>query len=301
MIAAPITPPVHARHLTINQPAPGENPNKKIKFVNPNVDNYDRNIKHAGELHKAGMPCYKQDELKKDGVGPVVVVAGSGPTLNDPEVIASIRKAVDEEDAIIFGCKAAIKILHDAGFKVDYGVSMDPGAHIAKPNKIFKAPGTKHIIASSSDPALFDYLKDEDVIIFHSATGYENEVKLYNELFATSTCMGGGYNVVNRAVSAAFFMGARKVILAGTDCGWRKDETMYADGPAHREGVDMCDNGVVDGKPWMTRPDMLASGVALAKLAKKRPNDIVFLGDTLPSKLVHKDDDFLNSCASFGK
>jgi hypothetical protein len=113
--------------------------------------------------------------------------------------------------------------------------------------------------------------------------------------------MGGGYNVVNRAVSAAFFMGAGRIVLAGTDCGWRTDEQMYADGPAHREGVDMTDHCMIDGREWMTRPDMLASGVALAKLAKKRPDDIVFLGDTLPSKLVHKDDEFLQQCASFGK
>ena len=294
MIAAPLVIPVHLRHLSVNN-QPQQNKGSKIKFVNPNSDNYDRNIRHAASL---GLPCYKQDELEGN---PTVVVVGSGPSLKDPEVIAGIKHYVDEENALIFACKAAIKILHDEGFKVDYGVSMDPGAHIAAPNKIFKAPGTKHIIASSSDPELFEYLKDEQVIIFHSATGYEKEVELYNELFETSTCMGGGYNVVNRAVSAAFFMGAGKIVLAGTDCGWRKEQEMYADGPAHRAGVDMSDHGVVDGKEWMTRPDMLASGVALAKLAKKRQGDIVFLGDTLPSKLFLKDDEFLNSCASFGK
>ena len=295
MIAAPIALPVHLRHLTVNQPKPGEKPGQKIKFVNPNSDNYERNIAHAASLK---LPCYKQDQLVVDGVKPTVVVVGSGPTLSTPEVIAEVRKHV-EAGALIFACKAAIKILHDEGFKVDFAVNMEPGAHVAKPTKIFKSPGTTHIVASSCDPALFDYLKDESVIIFHSATGYENEVKMYQELFETSTCMGGGYNVVNRAVSAAFFMGAGTVVLAGTDCGWRKDQQMYADGPAHREGVDMSDKGVIDGTEWMTRPDMLASGVALAKLAKKRPNDIIFIGDTLPSKLVLKDDEFLKQCASF--
>jgi hypothetical protein len=266
----------------------------KIKFVNPNADNYERNIRNAAALN---LPCIKKDQFTDK---PIVIVAGSGPTLTDPEVLADIRAWVDK-GAIIFACKAAIKILYDAGFTVDYAVSMDPGAHIAAPNKIYKAPGTTHIIASSSDPELFEYLKDEKVMIFHSATGYKDEVKLYNELFETSTCMGGGYNVVNRAVSAAFFMGAGKIVLAGTDCGWRKDQEMYADGPAHRAGVDMSDHGIVDGREWMTRPDMLASGVALAKLAKKREGDIVFLGDTLPSKLVLKDDAFLDTCASFNK
>lgn len=299
MIAAPLVVPVHVRHMSVNA-KPQKPAGSKIKFVNPNSDNYERNIKHAASLN---LPCFKKDQLEGS---PTVIVVGSGPSLKDPAVIEDIRGFV-ASGALIFACKAAIKILHDQGIKIDYGVSMDPGAHIAAPNKIFKAPGMTHIIASSSDPELFEYLKDEKVIIFHSATGYTDEVKLYNELFETATCMGGGYNVVNRAVSAAFFMGAGKIVLAGTDCGWRTDQEMYADGPAHREGVDMSDHGIVeavDGKPgkeWMTRPDMLASGVALAKLAKKRPGDFVFLGDTLPSKLVLKDDAFLDSCASFGK
>lgn len=272
----------------------------KIKFVNPNSDNYERNIAHAASLN---LPCYKKDQLTDK---PTVIVVGSGPSLNDPAVIESIRQFVND-GALIFACKAAIKVLHDHGMKVDYGVTMDPGAHIAAPNKIFKAPGMTHIVASSSDPALFEYLKDEKVMIFHSATGYAKEVDMYRDLFETSTCMGGGYNVVNRAVSCAFFMGAGRIVLAGTDCGWRTDQQMYADGPAHREGVDMSDHGIVeqvDGKPgreWMTRPDMLASGVALAKLAKKRGKEMIFLGDTLPSHLVNKDDAFLDSCASFGK
>jgi len=292
MIQAPIELPIHARHLSIQAQPQGQ----RIKFVNPNVGNYDRNIRHAASL---GLRTYRKNELRKDGKKPVVLVVGSGPSLKDPAVIERIKEE-HEKGTIIFACKAAIKVLYDQGVTPDYGVSMDPGAHIANPNKIFKAPGMTHIIASSSDPELFEYLKDENVIIFHSATGYEKEVELYNTLFETHDCMGGGYNVVNRAVSAAFFMGARKVILAGNDCGWRKDEDMYADGPAHREGVDMTDHGMVDGREWMTRPDMLASGVALAKLAKARPHAIEFIGDTLPSKLVDKDDEFLNKCASFG-
>lgn len=341
MIAAPLELPIHLRHLSIK--AAQQQGGQKIKFVNPNTDNYDRNLRHAGELHKHGIPCYKQNMLRSspDDKGPVVVVAGSGPTLNDPDVLAAIKAHV-EAGALLFACKAAIKLLHDEGLKIDYAVTMDPGAHIANPKKIYKSPDTVHLVASSSDPLLFDYLlmdtpfadwleelteeerkkvlaEDSDayeagefvppdagegsahVMIFHSATGYPKEVPLYNELFETPDCMGGGYNVVNRAVSAALFMGANKLVLAGTDCGWRQDEEMYADGPAHRSGVDMSDNGMVDGTPWMTRPDMLASGVALAKLAKKMPDRFEFLGDTLPSKLVHKDDKFLNQCASFGQ
>lgn len=360
MITAPVEVPVHLRQYTDTPQQKGntmQSGGQKIKFVNPNTDNYDKNIRHAAELHKNGIRCYRERELIPLGhkKGPPVIVVGSGNTLKETETLKQIRHWVDRKGAKIFACKQALKFLHERGFKIDYGVTMDPGAHIARPEKIYKTPGTTHIVASSSDILLFDYFKagmpydkwfeslDEEkqkrilekewdawksgdlklnpagedtaeIMIFHSATGYQNEVQLYNTLFETPAVMGGGYNVVNRALSAAIFMGASKIILAGCDCGWRKDEKFYVDGSQNRPGVDMSDHGLVEGtdssgKPlpekdpdaaeWMTRPDMLASGVALAKLIKQHPDRFVILGKTLPSVLIHKDEEFLNNCASF--
>ena len=356
MITSPVVIPYHLRQYS---PVFAEGVKnfggKKIKFVNPNTDNYPRNIKYAGELHKHGVPVYHKDILQtEEGKGPPVIVCGSGNSLKDPKVLEDMWKWVDS-GAIVMACKQAIKYLHEQGFKIDYGVSMDPGAHIARPEKIFKSPGTIHILASSSDPLLFDYIlssksfpewltersKEEQqkildldytawkkgefelintraeqgkAMIFHSATGYKEELQLYENLFKEAACMGGGYNVVNRAVSAALFMGAAKIILAGCDCGWRKGDAFYVDGKNNRPGVEMEDCFMVEGtdaegnkinnpdaQQWSTRPDMLASGVALAKLAKDKKEQFVILGDTLPSKLVHKTDAFLQKCASFGK
>lgn len=397
MITQPLQAPIHLRHYSVNQKNAGTemtSGGQKIKFVNPNTDNYDRNIKYAGKLHKEGIPAYKKNSLPENTTA---IIVGSGPSLNDPKVIEEVKK-YKAEGAVIYACKQAIKYLHDLGISIDYGVTMDPGAHIARPEKIYKAPGMTHIVASSSDTLLFDYLladkpfpewfetlsednqkkildykdipdevtdikdvpkqyaneyvqeddkfvlkkKDDyklwkagqfelkdagvnkaDIMIFHSATGYKNEVLLYEKLFGTTKedrenvshyCCGGGYNVVNRAVSAAIHMGAKRIICAGTDCGWRPDENFYVDNTNNRPGVDMCDNGLVEGtdkegnkidnpnaRAWMTRPDMLASGVALAKLANShKEGQFIFLGDTLPSKLIHKSDKFLKQCANFG-
>ena len=46
---------------------------------------------------------------------------------------------------------------------------------------------------------------------------------------------------------------------------------------------------------------MLASGVALARLAQEKSEDVELLGDTLPYRLLGKDDAFLDRCASFDK
>jgi len=268
---------------------------QKIKFVNPNTGNYERNIRHAASL---GLKQARRNQEK----GKTVVICGSGPSLKDELVLAELRELVKSEgdNLIIMACKAAIKYMTEQGFKVTYGVSMDPGAHIACDEKISKVPGVTHIMATSSDPEVFEYLKDEKVMLFHSATGYEHEVKLYNSLFKDGWCAGGGYNVVNRALSLAQYMGFKKFVMVGTDCGWREDASFYVDGNEQRPGVDMKDGGMVDGIPWNTRPDMLASGIALAKVAKTiGQENFTFLGDVLPAKLRHKSEEFLAQCGDF--
>lgn len=302
----------------------------KIKFTNPNLDNYENNIRScaARELPMAPKMFHE---------GETAIVCGSGPSLCSDEVIDRIRDE-QEAGAVIFACKAAIRHLVDHGITPDYGVSMDPGAHIADPRKIYKAPGVVHIIASTSDPELFDYLLGSEfgepstVWVFHSATGFAkqtnqaeweklppeeqslytafpqdadviwqmSELDLYEALFDDATVMEGGFNVVNRAVSLAQYMGARKIILAGADSGWRDDSKMYCDGWEGRPGTNMNDGGVVDGQNWNTRPDMLASAVALAKIARDRgPDQFEIIGDTLPASLSDRDDEFLDKVASF--
>lgn len=266
-------------------------PKARIQFTNPNKGNFTRNIMYAAALR---LPNIERDSHK----GQTVLICGSGPSMKKPEVIEEIKKYV-AEGAVLVGCKAAIRALYDQGLQVEYGVSMDPGAHIANPDKIFKAPGCKHITASSSDPALFEYLKGEEVIIFHSATGLDIELYLYGALFKNPDCMGGGYNVVNRALSAMDYMGFSKIIMAGVDCGHRRDEEFYVNGatPSTKK-VMMTDHGIIDGQEWMTAPDMLASGVALAREAKRydeegRGEDFIFIGDVLPKILREKDEEFL--------
>jgi len=368
-----------AQHAPDNPGAPGSG-NMKIKFTNPNIDNYEGNIKYAAQLHKEKhIQMASRDSLK----GRNAIVCGSGPSLKDPKVLKRIKRKLNK-GYLLFACKGAIKFLYEKGIKVDYGVTMDPGAHIARPDrKIYRAPGTTHILASSSDKLLFDYMLSElpygewlnslteeeqkrvlmadfdkwkndgfrpdvskgkqlvedhpaKVLIFHSATGLKNELNLYKTLFSDGSCMGGGYNVVNRAISIARYMGIDHITLAGVDSGWRMNDDFYVDGPAMMDGVNMCDNGkieltpqeqneyanmlqiidseeklnqlpqkvreryrVLNSKVWMTRPDMLASAVAMAKMIKKEPDRYDVIGDAMPAFLVKKDDEFLARVANF--
>ena len=141
---------------TDKKPKPQKN---KVKFTNANLGNLDRNIRNASRLHKAKnkqrrLRTIYHNQLK----GKKAVICGSGHSLTDPEVLTEIRK-LKAQGHLIVACKHAIRYLTEQSIKVDYGVTMDPSAHIARPDiKIYKAQGMTHIVASSSDPLLFRYL-----------------------------------------------------------------------------------------------------------------------------------------------
>lgn len=273
----------------------------QIKFSNPYQDKLDEHIKYAASL---GLKVIKPNTH----TGKTAIIVGSGPSLSDdPQVIEKIRELFDN-GAYIFACKAAIKYLYDRGITPQFAVSMDPGDHIATPEKMFKAPGTTHIIASSSNPATFNYLLNDDefgkaeVKIFHSACGHPDEVKLYKKLFKSAFAIGGGFNVVNRAISVAQFLNFETIYLAGADCGWRDGQDFYCDKSQTKyKKIPMNDSGLVDGKLWYTAPDMLASAVAIAKIAKEHKDKFFFIGDILPRSLARHDDvGFLDQCANLG-
>jgi len=289
MLQQPIKlPPVHVRYLSPNYQPNGQ---PKIKFINPNAGNFERNIRHAATLP---YNMIKKDELH----GRNIIIAGSGPSLQDSAVLDQIRD-YQKRGYLLCALKKAIKVLHEHGFTIDYSVNMDPGEHVACEDRIYKAPGVTYLVASSCDPALFAYLAGEKIRIFHSACGLPIEALLYKELFTDSWISCGGYNVTNRALAAFEYMGIERFVFAGVDGGWRDGEKFYADGTNNRPGVDMTDEGQVDGNKWNTRPDMLASSVALAVRAKQLGERIVFLGDVMPEKLRHKDDAFLRKCVTF--
>lgn len=275
----------------------GSPKNFEVKFKNPHTDHLADYITYSSTL---GLP-----ELGPDThIGMSCVVVGSGPSLSDDESVLKRIFELHESGADVIACKAAIKFLHEKGLDPEYAVSMDPGDHICNPNKMYKAPGTTHIIASSSNPATFNYLLADDeygkakVIIFHSACGHPKEMELYSSLFKSQWCLGGGFNVVNRAISVAQHMGYEHIYLAGADSGWRDGQDFYCDkSDTHYSKLSMTDHGLVDGVPWHTAPDMLASAVAIAKIAKKFPDNFHFIGDILPASLSRHKDEFLDRCA----
>lgn len=95
-----------------------------------------------------------------------------------------------------------------------------------------------------------------------------DEVGIYAEHFSHCLTVQGGFTVANRAIGLCEMMGIKKIVLAGCDFGWRDNKSFYA---KHFEGkpldeLFLNDHGRIDGKPWHSRADMIASAVEIAKL-----------------------------------
>jgi len=123
----------------------------------------------------------------------------------------------------------------------------------------------------------------------------KQEIEIYKELFnGYADVMCGGFTVTNRALALAKYMGFEEIVMAGTDFGWRKEGgSHYSDLVAVETHDDqyMTDQGVVDGTPWFTKPDQLASAVDVAKKIKE--GGVTVLGDSLAVALSKRDDEFL--------
>jgi hypothetical protein len=123
----------------------------------------------------------------------------------------------------------------------------------------------------------------------------KGEIDLYLELFSSAAVMCGGFTVANRALALANYMGFEDIIMAGTDFGWRKKGGSHYGNLVSVELVDptyMTDGGAIDGVPWFTKPDQLASAVDVAR--KIKAGEVSVLGDSLAIALSKHEDDFLS-------
>jgi hypothetical protein len=143
----------------------------------------------------------------------------------------------------------------------------------------------------------FVYATDDGCEFCPVAVGVVDEVAHYRELFGNGDTMCGGFTVGNRAVALAHYMGFPHILAAGLDFGWRDGGTYYAEfcKAEPLRDVFMHDDGKVDGRPWHTRPDLLASAVDLAR--KARRGMVTIIGDSLAASLAKRDDEYLDRVA----
>lgn len=144
---------------------------------------------------------------------------------------------------------------------------------------------------------------------------------LYLTLYEPTVRAGSGLNTVTRAIDVALFMGCRRVTVLGADCAIRVREPLpegvqpgtkaherwlQAHTEMHANGDNALASGAtpvtltgeIDGREWLTKPDMAISAVFLMRMKQKLGDRLDLVGDTLPNAIMDKPDEFIDRLPS---
>jgi uncharacterized Rossmann fold enzyme len=172
---------------------------------------------YIASANARNLRSFKPALVKHDGH---MVIVGSGPSVADH--IDEIRRE-RELGRPIMAIKGAHDWLIDRGITPDLWVSMDSQVilkHIQK-----KSKETCYLVAGKAHPEIFDWLSDQQVVLWNAWMGQGEE-----KLFAPESCMvGGGTTSGLRGITLAWLMGFRRVILYGFD-SCLKDGAKRVDG-----------------------------------------------------------------------
>lgn len=256
-----------------------------MHLANPNQR---RLVGHILDCQKYGLSAV-QAGVHADRPGAVIV--GTAPSFMEESSLRKVRK-LQRKGFIVFAIKAAVEILPKHGIAVDYSVNMDPGAE-----EVGKTPldwSVTYLLALSCHPALFAHVVGGGcrAQVYASACGIDSEEDIYQAAhgLAQGSTMCGGFTVTNRALALAKFMGLREVWIAGAQFGWRESQSYYAPGIAAtpgNKGPEWCDQGKIDGTPWHTKLDLMASAVTIAR--QMRDGTVHIIGDSLAASLARQD------------
>ena len=311
----------------------------EVKFDNPEFKHLGENIYKSAAKVQSGI--FKMVDKERHTDAPGVVIASTGPSIEDHDVLAEIHRLVNDEGYDLMALKESIKFLKEGhDLPVKYSVSMDPG----RERQVTRTPVYDDVVycmASSCNPVLYDHVAKggAQIEVFHSACGYNehmmeagivfelspdqhcvvlgeyelkttddftfspvvaqqiNEVEIYQRLFPTGDTMQGGFTVTNRSLALATYLGYSEIVIAGADFGWRedhKDDTHYASfvTVGSQSKNYMTDEGRIDGQPWLTRPDQIASAAFIAKQVQS--GHVRVLGDTMAQSMANRSAKFID-------
>lgn len=255
-----------------------------------------------------------------ESVGKTVAICGAGPTLRDHA--ADYCQKVDH----VFGCNSAVTWLHNQGHRVTHGFTVDQTAHMAEewaaaPDVDYLVASTVHpdlmdtLVGAGRRFRFFHNFVGirERPVCWAGDDGVERTMSyedwLYTANFPMTVLSGSGLNTVTRAIDIAQYMGYSKIYVLGADCAlqyhgtipdggyqqaayiqWLRENTvMHADG-GHALASDATPitlQGEIDGRVWLTKPDMAISAQWLIRVAEKSGGQVELVGDTLPNAIAN--------------
>lgn len=253
--------------------------------------------------------------------GQHLILCGAGPSLAEE---AGARCHGDQ----VWGCNSALTWLVEHGHRPSHGFTVDQTAEMLR--EWHSVPDVEYLLATTVHPHLTQFLmgRRRRIRFFNNYVGIRRapvdcgdgeilpyEDWLYSVFFPPTIRTGAGLNAVNRAIDLAVFMDFAKITVLGADCAlrftgpapnapigskehqaWLRDATvMHADGgSALASNATMLTlSGLVDGREWLTKPDLMISAVWLEKQRQQYGEKLELIGDTLPNALRGKSDEYL--------
>jgi uncharacterized Rossmann fold enzyme len=167
---------------------------------------------------KAALKRVEDGEIKEFGPSPVhdkeVVIVGSGPSVKNKSNLKKIRR-LKKEGCMILAIKGAHDFLLKNNIIPHAALAVDPLDHIwacfreKLPKGALRRP--VYLIASQCHATTFDYLKDQEVILWHLLATSSHE------FLGPRLQVGGGSTSGSRGIVLAYMMGFRTFHLFGFD------------------------------------------------------------------------------------
>lgn len=256
-----------------------------------------------------------------EGRGLTVLICGAGPSLKDTFLPTYAETSPDA----VWGCNSALRWLWQEKLPVSHGFACAGEEGLLDdwkpfpPVQYYVSSGIWPVI-----PQLLDR-RHRRVWFYHvilsRKAGFADESAertYYAKHYLSALCVmpTGGFNVTNIAVAVALGMGFARILVAGADCclalspeprpdqedgtlddaayaeanlAWKGRQRMYVDGrdPVTAFGPNVViPDGVIAGRRFASRPDMLLSAVHLVRLAQRFRHQVELVGDTLPNWLL---------------
>ena len=257
--------------------------------------------------------------VENSAAGQHIVICGAGPSLRD-----HMHDWCSRGDQL-WGVNSALPYLVKEGFAVTQGVTVDQTPEMchewfSAPDVEYLVPSTVHphltqyLLGRGRRLRFFHNFVGirGSPVTSHTAAGDTRTLSyedwLYSLLYESTVRCGSGLNSVTRAIDLALYMGAGKITVLGADCAlrvraplgaevisgspehlaWLHTAEMHADGGhALTSGATpLTFGGVIDGRHWETKPDMIISAVWLNKMRQLLQGRLVLIGDTLPNALA---------------
>jgi hypothetical protein len=241
-----------------------------IKFL---IHQYGTAAEHRANILSAlkrGLPELSPALCSHDGS---LVIVGSGPSLT-----AHLEELKGEraKGRPILSLKGTHDYLIENGLEPNFWLTIDSRPRVNQLQK--KSENTIYLVASRCHPDIFDRLKEEKVILWHSSAVQDGAEDIWQERKAM--VVGGGTTSGTRAIFVGYTLGFRNFVLYGMDsCNAPDGITKRFDGSLTGPTVEVRtgyhvgkENRVNNGRTFICNQAMAQQGNDFIMCLKMMPD-----------------------------